>query len=346
MVSTEQRIQSKAYELGYIKCGIVSIEELEEYERRLEERMEKVPEASKKFYERQKRLTNTKIREQFPWARSAVVVAAHYGRYKIPETLKGHIAKYYLFDFRVRSEKAEYERFAEMEDFLGQLGLQTASNQKFGVFSLRWAAMKAGLGVIRNNNFFYTEHGSWVNLDGWLIDQKMELRETARLPACPPGCTRCVSACPSGSLSARLTMSPCDCISYLTTFGGRDLPKDAHRGQFGPWIYGCDACQDACPMNKGKWEEKYEYSGLKELELYLSLEEILNMDEEFYKRKIQPKFFYIGADELWKWKVNVLCYMRNNYQESYKPSIAAARESENEKVREMARLVSEELHIA
>lgn len=343
MAETARLIREKAYELGYFKCGIVPIEALAEYEEKLEERIEKVPEASKHFYQRQKRLTNTKILEQFPWAKSAVVVAAHYGKYKIPEQLKGHIAKYYMFDFRTEFAKAEYRRRADMENYLRGLGLEIATNGKFGVFSLRWAAMKAGLGTIRKNNFFYTEQGSWVNLDGWLTDKEMALTETANLPPCPKNCSRCVSACPTGSLSSPHTMSPCDCISYLSTFGGRDMPNEAHRTRFNGWIYGCDACQDACPMNMGKWSETYDFPDLAELETHLLPESILTMQEDFYKKNIQPKFFYIGESELWKWKVNALCYMGNQYQERFRPCITAACDNEDEKVREMARLVSGEV---
>ncbi|WP_341442643.1 hypothetical protein [Oxobacter pfennigii] len=51
-MSIERLIQEKAYELGYQKCGIIPIKELEGYDEALKERMDKVP-ASKMFYQRQ-----------------------------------------------------------------------------------------------------------------------------------------------------------------------------------------------------------------------------------------------------------------------------------------------------
>jgi epoxyqueuosine reductase len=68
------------------------------------------------------------------------------------------------------------------------------------------------------------------------------------------------------------------------------------------------------------------------------------MKEDFYRAQIQPKFFYLSENELWKWKVNVLCFMRNNYQEKYKPYITAACKNKNEKIREMAQLICSELY--
>ncbi len=80
-----------------------------------------------------------------------------------------------------------------------------------------------------------------------------------------------------------------------------------------------------------------------ELAPQLAPESIMEMDDDFYKQKVQPKFFYLTSEELWKWKVNALCFMRNNYKESYKPYIIAACVNENEKISEMAQLIRSEL---
>ncbi|MBN7773608.1 epoxyqueuosine reductase [Clostridium aminobutyricum] len=339
-MSIEKLIQDKAYEFGYEKCGIVRIQDLEGYDKCFMERIDKVP-ASKLFYRNQRRLTN--LAEQYPWAKSVIVVVSHYGHYKVPEQLKGHIGKHYIFDGRVNEESQEFKSSVAMEKFLEELGLRTVSNRKFGVVGLRWAAMKAGLGIVRRNNFFYTESGSWVELEAWITDKEMELIESTALPNCPKGCSNCIKACPTCSLSSPYTMNPVSCVSFLTTFGGRDLEKDPLRKSFGTWIYGCDACQDACPMNHGTWKEKNEFPEVLEIAHLLTPENIMKMDENFYKRSIQPKFFYLTPDELWKWKVNTLNFMRNNYQESYRPYILEACKNENDKIREIAQRVCKEI---
>ena len=45
------------------------------------------------------------------------------------------------------------------------MGLRSESERKFGFTELRQAALKAGLGIVRSNNFFYTENGLWVYLE-------------------------------------------------------------------------------------------------------------------------------------------------------------------------------------
>ncbi len=334
----EQLIKEKALELGYEKCGIIPIQYMEGYDDILYNRMEKVP-ASKPFYQRQERLT--KLTEKYPWAKSVIVTVSHYGHYKIPKHLEGHIAKLYLFDGRVNEESMEYRQSEGMEEFLQGLSLKTLSERKFGLVGMRWAAMKAGLGIVRRNNFFYTESGSWVELEAWITDRDMELIETPRLQECPKGCSNCMKACPTCSLSEPYTMNPMSCISFLTTFGGRNMEHEERAKELGPWIYGCDAC----PMNHKKWKEEDEFPHEDEMLSMLTPENIMRMDEDYYKIHIQPKFFYLTPDDLWKWKINVLNFMNNNYLESYGQFIMEACEHKNEKISEFAKKIAVELGI-
>jgi epoxyqueuosine reductase len=334
MNGIEETIRQKAAQLGYERCGIVGIEALAGYDEKLEERMSALP-ATKMFYENQKRLT--KLSAQYPWAKSVVVAARPYHRYNVPAPLEGHIGKTYLFDPRAAITADE------MDEFLQSLGLKTAANRLFGPVGLRWAAMKAGLGIVRRNNFFYTDSGSWVWLEAWITDGEMAYIEECSPPACPENCRRCMGACPTKALSGPYAMSPGACVSFMTTSAMNDFTHHPLAKQTGDWIYGCDACQDACPMNHGKWKGGTELPGLEDVAPLLTPEGILALDEVTYREKIQPRFFYLKPEELWKWKVNALNFMRNNYQEPYKKLILEACEDENTKVRGMAELIRAEL---
>jgi len=336
MVSIEQLIQKKAFELGYEKCGFIPLHKLDGYSQKLEERIGKVK-GSEMFYKAQRRLADPL--KDYPWAKSVAVLTVPYSKYKVPEALETHIGKSYLFDIRVNEDTDEYKNRQALESYMKELGLQVATNQKFGVVGLRWAALQAGLGIVRRNNFFYTETGSYVHLEAWIIDSELELIEKVNLRGCPEGCDRCIKACPTASLSEAYTMNPLKCISFLTTFGGRNLPKEPLAGKFGNCIYGCDICQDVCPMNHNKWIGEEAFPGLKELAAFLTPEEILKMTEEFYVKNIQPKFFYLSPQEIWKWKVNALNYMDNKFTERYKPLIIEACGSDDIKVREMAETI-------
>ncbi|MDR1246686.1 MAG: epoxyqueuosine reductase, partial [Clostridiales Family XIII bacterium] len=87
-----------------------------------------------------------------------------------------------------------------------------------------------------------------------------------------------------------------------------------------------------------------EFPGLRDISPYLTAENILKTDDEFYRRNIQPKFFYITPDELWKWKINALNFMRNNYRDDYRPYITEAQSDRDERVRDLANTICAELH--
>ncbi len=118
----------------------------------------------------------------------------------------------------------------------------------------RALAARAGVGWIGKNTNLLTHApaGSWVFLGALLT--------SAELPADPPlrsscgSCTRCIAGCPTGAIVAPQTIDARRCISYLTI---------EHPGAFsaweaaaiGDWIFGCDVCQEVCPVNAGADDE-------------------------------------------------------------------------------------------
>ena len=342
MTLLAEQIKSAALEIGYEKCGIIKISQLDGYEEKLNERIEHIPEA-KGFYQSMYRFTH--LQDTHPWAKSIVICVRRYGKYHIPEHLKGRIAKYYLVDARKDENSKDFQDSLKFEKYMQDLGIRAENERKFGLTPLRFAAMKAGLGVVRKNNFFYTENGSWVHLEAWLIDKEIEAIEVPKVKVCPEKCGLCIKACPSASLSEPYTMNPIACVSCITTFMGRDMINEKYREQIGNWVYGCDVCQDVCPMNKNRWKETEEFPNLQELSQHISLEKILKMDYSFLEEVMQPKFWYIEKVDVWKWKVNAINAMVNDYKEQYREHILYACNDSNSKVREMAEWAIKKLNL-
>lgn len=342
MTLLAEQIKRAALEMGYEKCGIIKISDIDGYKEKLEERIERIPE-SKGFYQSQYRFLQAE--DIHPWAKSIVICVRRYGKYNIPEHLKGMIAKYYLVDSRIDENSKDFQDSLKFEKYMQDLGIRAENERKFGLTALRFAAMKAGLGIVRRNNFFYTENGSWLYLEAWLIDKELEAIETPNVRPCSDKCNLCIKACPSASLSDPYTMNPIACVSCITTFMGRDMPNERFRKEIGDWVYGCDACQDACPMNKNRWKETEEYPHLEELSNHISLEKIIEMDYDFLENIMQPKFWYIPKNDVWKWKVNAINAMVNNYKEQYRKHILYACNDSNSRVREMAEWAIEKLNL-
>ena len=337
MAKTEELIVSKALEYGYEKCGIIGVDEVSDFAGKLQERIDKAP-GNDEFYKGFFRFAN--LREDYPWARSIVVCIVKYGVYRLPENLIGLIGKHYLTDIRSDENCKEYKASVAFEEYMQSLGLKVETNRRFGITSMRWAAYKAGLGIFRKNNFFYTDSGSWIHIEGFLTDREMELKQTPDQEPCPDDCGLCMSACPTKSLSAPYTMSPASCVSPLSVRED-DLIGNPDCRNMGKWIYGCDACQDACPHNEGKWLQEEDFPGLEALGDALSYESILNMDYERLTELLSPKFFYISPDRISQWKLNALNAMCNAYEEKYADAIKTALNDADENVRRMAAWVTE-----
>lgn len=61
-------------------------------------------------------------------------------------------------------------------------------------------------------------------------------------------CSLCIEACPTAALVAPYTLDATRCLSYLTIEHRGAIPREA-RAAMGDVIFGCDRCQEACPIN-------------------------------------------------------------------------------------------------
>jgi epoxyqueuosine reductase len=120
---------------------------------------------------------------------------------------------------------------------------------------------------------------------------------------------------------------------------------DETNRQMGGWIYGCNVCQEVCPMNKNKWENKDIFPGLVDIQQFLSPVQIMNLSYEEIENYLTPKFFYIKKESLWRWKLNAINVMVNEYKEEYMVHIQHALEDKYKIVQEMARWALKKLEL-
>lgn len=111
----------------------------------------------------------------------------------------------------------------------------------------RTLAVLAGLGWIgRNGCLAIPQLGSGVLLCE--IISNLDLVQDSPIISGCDDCGRCVAACPTGAIGEMGLVDARRCISYLT-IEHVGLIDPAFWPMIGSRLFGCDACQQACPAN-------------------------------------------------------------------------------------------------
>ena len=107
------------------------------------------------------------------------------------------------------------------------------------------AAALAGLGVIGKNNLLIShKYGSFIFLGEIVTDLEIE-SESSKILSCI-NCNKCIISCPTTYLEGKG-----DCLSYLTQ-KKKITPDEEVILKKNCYIWGCDICQEVCPLNKEK----------------------------------------------------------------------------------------------
>ena len=151
----------------------------------------------------------------------------------------------------------------------------------------RAAAARSGLGWFgKSTNILTPSHGSWVLLGQVITD--LDLEPDPPLQKTCGTCVRCIDDCPTGAIVAPFVVDNARCISYQTIENRGVIPLEM-RPLIGDWVFGCDICQDVCPVNRKAEKplhpiQKAEAVGLSGK---LDLVELLALSEEEFRARFQ-----------------------------------------------------------
>ena len=187
-----------------------------------------------------------------PQARSIICLGLNYfpGEAPLPaeEGLSGKIARYAQGRDYHRLMKSRMKRYvAALAEKLGQ-NVAARWYVDDGPMLDRAAAHRAGLGWFgKNTNILTPELGSWVFLGQVITD--LEIGPDPPLKKTCGSCARCIPACPTGAIVAPYVIDNSRCISHLTIENRGPIPVEL-RPKMGDWVFGCDICQEVCPVNR------------------------------------------------------------------------------------------------
>ena len=189
-----------------------------------------------------------------PGARSVVLLAASYRNPAPPRgdrALRGRVARY--------AWGRDYHRVLEKRarPLVGLLAEHVPGSRSrllvdHGPLAERAYARAAGLGWQGKNTMLLTRGvRSYTFLAAILTT--VELEPDSETPQSCGACARCLPACPTGALRSEYELVNDLCIAYHTIENRGPIPRPL-RARMGDWVFGCDLCQEACPVNEPERE--------------------------------------------------------------------------------------------
>jgi epoxyqueuosine reductase len=275
-----ERIKAAGREAGFVRVGVAEASRLEEEAARLDAWLDAGRHAQMAWM---KDTADVRKDPRDPrmvaGAKSIIVMAApyaHQGEYEGPAPAR--VAKYALGrDYHnVLTKKAR--RVVKLLEAAGHRARVAVDSKP--VFERAWAE-RAGVGFIGKNCCLIVPGvGSHVFLACVVT--------TAALAADEPigrrcgSCTLCLEACPTNAFVEPRALDARRCISYLTIEHRGAIPEEHRRG-IGPWLFGCDVCQDVCPYNRGGTPESMEAFEPRARWAEVELADFLGLDEEGFR---------------------------------------------------------------
>jgi len=333
MISKEDIIQ-KSKKFGFEDIGFTTAEPFETHQKFLADRQDEYGWTEAVGLDLMKGTDPKAIMEN---AQTVIVLMEVYFREAYPRHMEGHFGRCYLDDDRVTKDGLA-QRIKAFRSFLRDNGID--SKVPFNL-PHRVAAARAGMGTFGKNCLFFSStvarRGSWVLPIAVVVNHKIDPGEPTVEMGCPDWCRNaCIAACPTRALKGNGTIDPRKCISYLTYFGQGLTPKEL-REPMGVYIYGCDRCQNVCPRNAA-WlatDLSVNKKVVSKADAF-DLSALLHMDKPYFESKIWPHMFYMSADDLWRWKMNVARAMGNTRDSMYTGDLTRAfEENADDRVKAM-----------
>jgi epoxyqueuosine reductase len=281
-----ERIRCWAREAGFDGAGIASLSPLE-HAMALTAWLERGDHAGMEYLRRRLAVRHDP-RRILDGAQSAVCVALQYHPLAGAEPAQGdlwpRVARYArgqdYHDLMLKRLRQLAERIEEAFP-----GTAWRAYVDTGPVLERELAARAGLGAIgKNTNLLHPEAGSWFLLGELFLT--LDLAPDAASADLCGSCTRCLEACPTGALAEPYRLDSRRCISYWTIEHRGDLPSEA-REMVGDWVFGCDVCQEVCPLNEAPPAATHDELRLPETRSELDLAALLSISRDEYVERFR-----------------------------------------------------------
>jgi epoxyqueuosine reductase len=290
MIDRKAALVDLARRHGFVAAAVAAAEEDEEARAITLERVRRGTFSGLPWFDEARVLRATDPRSTLPNARSVVLLAASYRHPAPPRSdgrLRGRIARYaWGRDYHRVLEKRARPVVRWLDD--SEAGARSRLMVDHGPLAERAYARAAGVGWQGKNTMLLTRGvGSYTFLAAILTTVALEPDE-AVAQTCGQ-CTRCLPACPTGALRSEYELVNDLCIAHHTIENRGPIPP-ALRPKIGDWVFGCDLCQDACPVNDSQpFDGMPEFAASDVDSAFPDLVELLGIDEAEFGRRFAGK---------------------------------------------------------
>lgn len=159
----------------------------------------------------------------------------------------------------------------------------------------RAIAHRAGIGWYgKNANLLLPGAGSWFVL-GCVVTTAAFEPNTRPAPDGCGTCAACIDACPTEAIVAPGVVDARRCLSWVLQKAG-SIP-DEFRAAIGDRIYGCDDCQDACPVSI-RLGDRHTVDLDDEVQAWVDALELLDADDDWIEARY-GRWYIAERDMRW-----------------------------------------------
>ena len=283
-MSTQQLslyIKRLASQIGFDSCGISKAQQLDEEARLLDAWLNQNLNGKMAYMGNhfEKRVDPRKLVDG---ARSVISLSYNYfNNVKQTDANAPKIAMYALGNdyHTVVKDKLEL-LFTAIKEQAGEVGGRCFVDSA-PVLERAWA-QRSGIGWVgKNTNILTKRRGSYFFLAEIIVDIELEYDSPVK-DYCGT-CTKCVDACPTEAIYEPYKLDASKCISYFTIELKDEMLPGDYKGKFENWMFGCDICQQVCPINsQAVRHHEPEFEPVKEL-LDMTKEDWNELKEETFK---------------------------------------------------------------
>jgi epoxyqueuosine reductase len=294
-MSLTSELKRQARELGFCAVGVTDAEPFSEAEVAAANRTQQGLMDGLSWWNEVRAHASADPRRATPDARSVIALAFPYPQDSSSPSgggqgggsgPRGRIAAYALGrDYH----EVLLERMQPLLAMLRERGHVAKTYVDHGWMLDRAAATRAGLGWLgKNSNLLVPGVGSNVLLAE--IVTSAELEPDQPLKKTCGSCDACMRICPTGALIEPGVLDNRRCISFWTIEHRGVIPLEM-RPLIGDWIFGCDLCQEICPVNVRPRAAEPDAMALKAfgptIDARPRLEELLALNEDGFRARFR-----------------------------------------------------------